>query len=150
MKRAIYHLEDRQLGALAELVGATNRPAAEFVRDALDLYLPFVTPDSKAHEVLTLARVTFADSITDPAVLSRALFAWMYNREQNSKRGALVRIEAGVNRIDAKIDTLFGYPSALAEMVAALQRAEEAGFDWNVHGDCVIEAIQERMKGGEW
>lgn len=100
--------------------------------------------------VVEVALKTFPDAATPGQAYRRALLDWLHNRQTDSKRGSLTRIEAGVTRIEAKIDTLFDYPSDLAEMVNALKRAEDAGFDWAAHGECVIEAIRERMQEGEW
>lgn len=48
---------------------------------------------TKMEEVIAEARRTFPDAETDAQALTRALFHWFHGRQENSKRGALVRIE---------------------------------------------------------
>lgn len=98
MKRVIHHLEEWQIKALVDLNKVTGRPQAEFVREALDLYLPFVTPNTKARAVLKKAESVYEDAQSPPAALTRAMFGWSYDQEDNSKRGALRRLEEEVAR----------------------------------------------------
>lgn len=36
-------------------------------------------------------------------------------------------------------------------MISIMHSLEmHCGFDWSAHGDCVIEAIAQRMREGEW
>ena len=98
MKRVIHHLEEWQIESLADLNKVTGRPQAEFVREALNLYLPFVTPETKANAVLKKAESVYEDAQNPPAALTRAMFGWSYDQEDNSKRGALRRLETEVAR----------------------------------------------------
>jgi hypothetical protein len=49
--------------------------------------------------VVKEARATFTDTETDAQALRRALLDWYRNRQTDSKRGALIRIEKSVEEI---------------------------------------------------
>lgn len=51
--------------------------------------------------VIAEAREAFPDAESDAQALTRALFHWYHGRQENSKRGALDRIEIKLNEIIA-------------------------------------------------
>ena len=46
--------------------------------------------------VIEAAHETFPDAASDSQALTRALFHWYHSRQENSKRGALARLETEV------------------------------------------------------
>lgn len=56
--------------------------------------------------VLAEAYRAFPDASRDSQALTRALFHWYYARQENSKRGALTRIEQKLDKVlDILADT---------------------------------------------
>jgi hypothetical protein len=65
-----------------------------------------ITKSKAMLPVIDEAKETFPDAATDAQALTRALFHWFHNRQQNSKRASLDRTEQKLNRMDRKLDIL--------------------------------------------
>lgn len=95
MIRTNVFLSEEQRDHLAKLAEETNLPSAEHVRRAIKLYLCLV--DGQLADVLTEAYKTFPDvSATEDdhsQAIIRTLRHWLHNRQANSIRGSLRRIE---------------------------------------------------------
>ena len=95
MIRTNVFLSEEHREQLAKLAEQTNLPAAEHVRRALKLYLCLV--DGQLADVLAEAYKTFPDVSAagddDSQAIIRALRHWLHNRQANSIRGSLRRIE---------------------------------------------------------
>lgn len=62
-----------------------------------------ISTTGKMAEVLANARDTFPDAQTDAQALTRVLFHWHHGRQENSKRGALARLEERVAVIESEL-----------------------------------------------
>lgn len=54
--------------------------------------------------VIEAARQAFPDAANDSQALTRALFHWHHGREENSKRGALARLEAEMAELKSAVE----------------------------------------------
>lgn len=59
----------------------------------------WISRSKKMLPVIEEALRTFPDAANDSQALTRALFNWFYDRQENSKRGALTRIEQKLDRL---------------------------------------------------
>lgn len=103
---ALYRLEQSQIEQLREIKQRTGTPEAEIVRQALDTYLPFLAEDGLQTEILAAAAATYEDAITNPQRIHRLAAGWYYDRQDNSKRGALKRLETEVAQLSERMTAL--------------------------------------------
>jgi hypothetical protein len=69
--------------------------------------------------VIEEARNTFPDAANDSQALTRALFHWYHNRQENSKRGALARLESEVAQLAKRLTNV---EDELADMKMMLRQ----------------------------
>lgn len=62
-----------------------------------------ISTTGKMAEVLADALDTFPDAETEAQALTRALFHWYHGRQENSKRGALAKLEERVALIESEL-----------------------------------------------
>lgn len=103
MKPALYRLEERHLQQLKDLKERTGIAEAEYVRQALDTYLPFLAEEGTLAEALAQARLTYDDAQTSPHAIHRMAAGWLHDRESNSKRGAIARLEAELMQLKSDV-----------------------------------------------
>ena len=53
----------------------------------------WISKSKAMYPVIEEARLAFPDAANDSQALTRALFHWFHGRQENSKRGALARLE---------------------------------------------------------
>lgn len=73
-----------------------------------------ISRSKEMQKVIDEARHTFPDAATDSQALTRALFHWYHDRDANSKRGAMRRIEERMTIMEQQ----------LAALTAAVARLE--------------------------
>lgn len=59
----------------------------------------WISKSKKMLPVVEEALRTFPDAGNDSQALTRALFNWYYGRQEDSKRGALTRIEQKIDKL---------------------------------------------------
>lgn len=92
MIRTNVFLSEESRNHLAKLAEETNLPSAEHVRRAIKLYLSVM--DGTLAAVVAEAYKSFPDVVDDDSqALIRASRHWLHNRQANSIRGSLRRIE---------------------------------------------------------
>ena len=69
--------------------------------------------------VIEEARRTFPDADNDSQALTRALFNWYHNRQDDSKRGALRRMEADMAKLTERLTAV---ENELAEVKSMLRQ----------------------------
>jgi hypothetical protein len=59
----------------------------------------WISKSKKMLPVIEEAYQAFPDAANDSQALTRALFHWYYSRQENSKRGALARLEQKIDKL---------------------------------------------------
>lgn len=107
MKQPVmYRLEEHQIEQLKEIKQRTGISEADLVRQALDTYLPFMAEEGLPVEILAEAAKTYEDALTNPQRIHRLAASWFYDRQDNSKRGALKRLEERMTAIEQAVQEI--------------------------------------------
>jgi hypothetical protein len=80
-------------------------------------------------EVISVARETFPDAANDAQALTRALFNWYHDRESNSKRGSLNRIEAEMAQQSERIAAIERTMAEMRQTLTALEHILRGDHD---------------------
>lgn len=107
MKQPVqYRLEERQIEQLKEIKQRTGISEADLVRQALDTHLPFMAEEGLPVEIMAEAAKTYEDALTNPQRIHRLAAGWFYDRQDNSKRGALKRLEERMETMERAIQLI--------------------------------------------
>lgn len=87
-------------------------------------------------KVLIEALRAFEDSDSPAKAYARALSDWYYNRQENSKRGALREIKSDTVEIKGDVNELLTIMARLEMELAAVKRAISMRYDVAVADGC--------------
>lgn len=84
-----------------------------------------VARTGKMAEALAEAYKTFDEAETDGEAFKCLAIDWLRNRDKNSKRGALERIEKSNERLEKNVAYLIAIQEQLSARIAALEENEK-------------------------
>lgn len=94
MIRTNIYIEEGTRDALAQIAAERGIPAAELTRQLVTFGLGLYDPNSPIADAITEALRVFDDTKRPERALERMAKHWLHNRQSNSIRASLRRIEA--------------------------------------------------------